>query len=98
MSETAEEIGTHVGERFKTSTIDQLNAILAKLNIRTADLGGSTSSYGSRVGGYGQGVGRAGGRAGSSRSIGGGHTWHAADKPYRGEPVLDEGVAADTDA
>ena len=97
MSDSSFVIGQRVGQKFKDLTIDQLNAILAKAGVNVASLGdGGASEYGS--GGRYTGGGRsAGGRAGS-RSIGGGHTYRAADKPYRGEPVLDETVPADSDA
>jgi hypothetical protein len=58
------------------------------MGVSTASL--STGDYGSgtsRSGGIGAGRGRGSGRAGS-RSLGGGGTYHAAEKPYRGEPVL----------
>jgi hypothetical protein len=101
VSDSSFVIGQRVGQKFKDSTIDQLNAILAKAGVNVASLGdGGASEYGS--GGRYTGGGRSGtghrANCGRSRSIGGGHEFHAADRPYRGEPVLDEGIAADTDA
>ena len=95
MSEDASSIGTRVGERFKISTISQLEAIANRLGVRVADLGGSTSEYSSGPASrYGGGRGRS---AGARRT--GGETYHApSEKAYHGEPVLSEDEAPTSEA
>ena len=93
MSEDSFSIGDRVGERYKNSVIDQLSAIAAKAGVRVSSLteGGYSSGPASRYSGAGRG------RSGSGRTPG--QTYHAKPEPaYHGEPVLGEGVAADTDA
>jgi hypothetical protein len=94
---SAFDLGQKSGSTFRESVETQLTAMMNKLGISTASLttDSGTGSYGS--GGRYTGGRSAGGRAGS-RSIGGGHEFHAPDKPYRGEPVLGEDTPADTDA
>ena len=96
--ETAFELGETTGRRFEKSVISSLERIASQAGVRVADLGGSTGEYGRGVGGYANGMGRTGRGAGrpGSRSLGGGHEYHAAEPAYRGEKILGEDQALAT--
>ncbi len=98
MPEDAFSIGERAGSRFRESVETQLEAIAAKYGVRTASLAEGPYSSGpastfSRGGGISK---RGAGQRGGRRTGGGDHA--APERAYHGEPVLDEGTAADTDA